>query len=230
MSYNFKNKKIVISAGASGIGWATAKECLEKGAKVFLCDVDKKYISKLKKHWASGIGSFDKQHILNHKSKRFQIEEEDIESLKIPSLQFHDLIKKYQINEIDKMIIDVEGSEYKSLVGLRNTMVQDSPIIAIEQLEEQFDKITKKTDSIEFLKQNNYKFFYEPIFYKRKRSKNKIINAINKLIFLLQMTFNLKKNNQYSLKKIENFEISGYSMILASKIDIMNIKVSASGS
>ena len=33
MSYNFKSKKIIISAGATGIGWATAKECLEKGAK-----------------------------------------------------------------------------------------------------------------------------------------------------------------------------------------------------
>ena len=50
MSYNFKNKKIIISAGATGIGWATAKECLEKGAKVFLCDVEKKFISKIKKH------------------------------------------------------------------------------------------------------------------------------------------------------------------------------------
>ena len=50
MPYNFKNKKIIISAGASGIGWATAKECLEKGAKVFVCDVDKKSINKLKKN------------------------------------------------------------------------------------------------------------------------------------------------------------------------------------
>ena len=50
MSYNFKSKKIIISAGASGIGWATAKECLEKGAKVFLCDIDLKSINKLKKH------------------------------------------------------------------------------------------------------------------------------------------------------------------------------------
>ena len=50
MSYNFKNKKIIISAGASGIGWATAKECLEKGAKVFVCDIDKKSINKLKKN------------------------------------------------------------------------------------------------------------------------------------------------------------------------------------
>ncbi len=45
-----KNKKVIISAGASGIGWATAKVCLEKGAIVFICDIDKKYLSKAKKH------------------------------------------------------------------------------------------------------------------------------------------------------------------------------------
>ena len=33
--------------------------------------VKEQSIPKLGKHWASGIGSFDKQHILNHKSKRF---------------------------------------------------------------------------------------------------------------------------------------------------------------
>ena len=41
-----KNKKIIISAGASGIGWATAKVCLAKGAIVFLCDIEKKYLIK----------------------------------------------------------------------------------------------------------------------------------------------------------------------------------------
>ena len=45
-----KNKKIIISAGASGIGWATAKVCLSKGAYVFICDVNKKYLAKVKKH------------------------------------------------------------------------------------------------------------------------------------------------------------------------------------
>ncbi len=47
---NLKNKKIVISAGASGIGWATAKICLSKGANVYLCDIDSKNINKIKKH------------------------------------------------------------------------------------------------------------------------------------------------------------------------------------
>ena len=47
---NLKNKKIIISAGASGIGWATAKIFLSKGAKVYLCDIDTKNINMVKKH------------------------------------------------------------------------------------------------------------------------------------------------------------------------------------
>ena len=45
-----KNKKIIISARASGIGWAITKVCVAKGASVYLCDIDPKAINKLKKH------------------------------------------------------------------------------------------------------------------------------------------------------------------------------------
>ena len=47
---NLKNKKIVISAGASGIGWAITKSCISKGASVYLCDIDRKALNKIKKH------------------------------------------------------------------------------------------------------------------------------------------------------------------------------------
>jgi NAD(P)-dependent dehydrogenase (short-subunit alcohol dehydrogenase family) len=45
-----KNKKIIISASASGIGWATAKICLSRGAFVYICDLDVKSLNKTKKH------------------------------------------------------------------------------------------------------------------------------------------------------------------------------------
>jgi len=47
---SLKNKKIVISAGASGIGWATTKVCISRGAQVFLCDINKKLISRINKN------------------------------------------------------------------------------------------------------------------------------------------------------------------------------------
>ena len=50
MPKSLNNKKIIISAGASGIGWATVKICLSKGAYVYLCDIDNKSLNKIKKH------------------------------------------------------------------------------------------------------------------------------------------------------------------------------------
>ena len=72
-------------------------------------------ITKLGKHWASGIGSFDKQHILNHKTKRFQITENDIEKSEIEFITFDNLVDKYQIKSIDDLQIDVEGAEFEIL-------------------------------------------------------------------------------------------------------------------
>ena len=47
---SLKNKKIVISAGESGIGWATTKICASRGAQVFLCDINEKLINKINKN------------------------------------------------------------------------------------------------------------------------------------------------------------------------------------
>ena len=44
------NKNIVISAAADGIGWEIVKTCLNKGAKVFLCDNNKKSLKKVYSH------------------------------------------------------------------------------------------------------------------------------------------------------------------------------------
>ncbi len=50
MPVSLQNKKVIISAGASGIGWATAKVCLSRGAYVYLCDIDNKSLKKIRKH------------------------------------------------------------------------------------------------------------------------------------------------------------------------------------
>ena len=50
MPLSLYNKKIIISGGASGIGWATAKVCLSRGAYVYLCDIDNKSLNKIQTH------------------------------------------------------------------------------------------------------------------------------------------------------------------------------------
>ena len=50
MQLSLNKKKIIISAGASGIGWATAKVCLSKGAIVYICDIDSRSLKKVQKH------------------------------------------------------------------------------------------------------------------------------------------------------------------------------------
>ena len=75
-------------------------------------------VDKLKKHWASGIGSFSKEHILKHRTKRFQIGEEDIKCIKIKAITFNKLIEKYKIEYINKLIIDAEGFDYNIIKSI----------------------------------------------------------------------------------------------------------------
>ena len=50
VNQSLKNKKIIISAGASGIGLATAKVSISRGAYVYLCDINNISLNKLNKH------------------------------------------------------------------------------------------------------------------------------------------------------------------------------------
>lgn len=75
-------------------------------------------VKKLGKEWATGIGSFKKKHLLDHHRKRFQITENDIEETKVKILVFDDLVKKYNINEIEYLFIDTEGYDYKIIKSI----------------------------------------------------------------------------------------------------------------
>ena len=142
--------------------------------------------------------------------------------IKVELKNLDSFLKENKVKKISLIKIDIEGYEYKALIGLKNTIINDSPIIAFEQWTDAFDEIKKTTKSIDFLKNNLYKFFYEPIYFKRKKNKNKILRAINKIIFFLQILFDSKKINLCDLKKIENFEIRPYPIIMASKINLVD--------
>ena len=114
-------------------------------------------VTKLGKHWASGIGSFNKQHIINHKTKRFNVTEQDIQSVDIQCLTFNQLAAKYSITHIDKLQIDVEGAEYEILDSI------DFEKILIKKIlfeSKHFDGTFNEGEKLDLIKQkltmNNY--------------------------------------------------------------------------
>ncbi|WP_415291306.1 FkbM family methyltransferase [Candidatus Pelagibacter sp. Uisw_136] len=86
-------------------------------------------VKKLGKHWASGIGSFNKEHILNHKNKRFLVSDPDIEGVNIQYLTFSNLIDKYLVSSIDLLQIDVEGAEFEILNSIDFNKIEIKKII-----------------------------------------------------------------------------------------------------
>ena len=114
-------------------------------------------IHKLKKHWSSGIGSFNKQHLLDHKSKRFKIEEEDIDKISIEAIRFKDLVDKYKINQIDKLLVDVEGSEFAILNDIDLSSINIKKIIFEYKHFDGYQTTGKKLEEIlKKFKENGY--------------------------------------------------------------------------
>ena len=131
---------------------------IDKSKKDFFYYVKKDSITKLGKHWASQIGSFDKNHILNHKNKRFAIKEDDIEIIQIEFITFDDLIQKYSIKSIDKLQIDVEGAEYKIMNSINFQKIEINKILfESKHFDGTFVEGKKLQEIEEKLKSNGYK-------------------------------------------------------------------------
>ena len=111
--------------------------------------VNEKSILKLGKHWASGIGSFNKNHILDHRTKRFKIEDEDIDEIEIEFITFDVLIKKFEIKSIDKLQIDVEGAEFEILKSIDYTKTE---INSIQFESKHFDGTFKEGKKLQEIK------------------------------------------------------------------------------
>ena len=142
------NPKIIICKNA----------IIDKSKKDFFYYVKKESITKLGKHWASQIGSFDKNHILNHKNKRFDINDNDIETIQIEFITFDDLIQKYSIKSIDKLQIDVEGAEYKIMNSINFQKIKINKILfESKHFDGTFVEGKKLQEIQEKLKSNGYK-------------------------------------------------------------------------
>ena len=115
-------------------------------------------VEKLGKHWASGIGSFDKQHILNHKNKRFLVSDTDIEQIDIQYLTFSNLIEKYSISSIDLLQIDVEGAEFQILNSINFEKIEIKKIIFEFK---HFDGTFKEGPKLKSIKEKLISFNYQ---------------------------------------------------------------------
>ena len=115
-------------------------------------------VKKLGKHWASGIGSFDKQHILNHKYKRFMVSDSDIEQIDIQYLSFSNLMKKYSISSIGLLQIDVEGAEFDILKSIDFEKIEIKKIIFEFK---HFDGTFKEGPKLKLIKEKLIKFNYQ---------------------------------------------------------------------
>ena len=128
------------------------------GDKINFYYVKKNSIPKLGKHWASGLGSFSKDLILSHRSKRFKIAENDLELKTIEGVSFNSLCKRYKISSIDKLIIDIEGSEKEVL---KNINFEEFKILEIQFEFKHLDGYSNYKNSLDdlilFFNSKNYK-------------------------------------------------------------------------
>ena len=128
------------------------------GDKINFYYVKENSISKLGKHWASGIGSFSKDLILSHRSKRFKITENDLELKIFESVSFNSLCKRYKISSIDKLILDIEGSEKEVLKTINYNEFKISEIqFEFKHLDGYLNYKNSLDDLILFLNSKNYK-------------------------------------------------------------------------
>ena len=106
----------------------------------------------------NGINPF--LECIRPRNKRFKVSEEDIEEIKIQCLSPQSLIKKYSIEKVEKLMIDVEGSEYKILKSIDYKKVRINNIIFEKKhFDGTFNMGPKLKEIKDLLAANNYELF-----------------------------------------------------------------------
>lgn len=115
----------------------------------YLYMVNDKNIKRYDEH-VKGINSFEIQHLIKHGVKKNHIEKK-----KINSLSIQDLIKKYNIRELDLLYVDTEGYDGKIVYEfIKSTKLK--PIIIFEYIHIKNNFFNKLID---LLNEKKFKFF-----------------------------------------------------------------------
>ena len=109
---------------------------------------EKKYKSK-DVSWLTVLASFHKEHLEYH-----GIKSNHIQSTEIDCINFKELIKQYDFQKLDLLVVDTEGHDDVLITNfIQNNDIR--PIIILEWIH---IKKNKAEELIELLKSNNYKF------------------------------------------------------------------------
>jgi short-subunit dehydrogenase involved in D-alanine esterification of teichoic acids len=122
---NISNNTVLITGGASGIGFALAKAFIESGNKVIICGRDKNKLKKAK-HLLPGISTF----VCDITNKNDLTELQSQISSRFPELNI--LVNNagiqvpidFNYNQVDETLIDVEiDTNFSSQVRLTNRLL-----------------------------------------------------------------------------------------------------------
>jgi len=83
----------------------------------------------------------------------------DTDTVMFDLIRLDDFEELKSVNPVSFIKLDVEGHEVDAILGAKNLLLNDSPVIAIEILRSEIDNGT--CESVELLKKFGYKNFYE---------------------------------------------------------------------
>ena len=146
--------------------------------------------------------------IIENKSEKYD-NEKNIKNVK--SVYLDHFIDPSDYNKIRYIKIDAEDHDFYVLKGAKNIITSSKPLISIELKSYLYKRDLNNFESIIFLKELGYKYFYNINKYKYQYffSQNYLLKI---LIFLLFY----KNNSHYNISLIESFERKNYEFLIAS--------------
>ena len=137
----------------------------QKSGTISMYTVKKDYLDKYDEH-IKGINSVDKKHLIKH-----NVKSNHIEKISVECLSLEDLLKKYEINNLDLVYIDAEGYDGDIVISFLNCL-NFQPIIIFEFIHVDYDlfkNVIKKLDEKKYnyfsIDENLICFPKEDIFY-----------------------------------------------------------------
>ena len=125
-------------------------------------------------------------------------------------------------NKLSFIKLDAENHELKVLEGMKQTLIKHSPIICFEQSIDVFDYYNDEISSttINYLKLNNYKYFYILPTYRDWKFRSNNFPILNKISHFIEIIFFGLPKRSKQLLKIKKFSKKTYYAIIVSKSPI----------